>query len=106
LEAIGERVMKRISLKLAITSDLIDRRITLYQATEQFLALNQTDPELMTMTRFSFPAASDEESVARQAISYARTHLRNGSGPSPERIRELENDLAENGGQYHTAQQQ
>src|SRR5258708_39418830 len=69
LDAVGDRVMRRVSLKLEITNDLLGRRITLAQATEQFLSLNRSDPELMTMTRFTYPAASDEESVARQVIA-------------------------------------
>jgi hypothetical protein len=94
MSAANECVMKRISLKFLITTDLIDRRINLSQATEQFLALNQTEPELMTVTRYLCPAASDQESVARQVIGYARIHLEKRSDPSEEIIRHLEKDFA------------
>jgi hypothetical protein len=95
LDAVGERVMQRVSLKLEIVRDLVERRITLEHATEQFLALNRSAPELMTVTRRSYPAASDEESVAQQVIGFARNNPRWESRHGKDLLPQLEKELAE-----------
>ena len=72
----GEAAALRARLKHRLTEELIAGRITYGEAIEHFLAINRSADGVMATTRGFFPAATDEESVARQVLSYVDAHLR------------------------------
>jgi hypothetical protein len=86
---LGLHVQQRLHLKLAITHDLISKRIDLAQATDQFLELNKVEPEVLPGIRRYYQAASTEESVSSQVIDFVRTELKS----DPSRLRETMCDL-------------
>ncbi len=84
LNVVGERVLKRVHMKEDVVHDLIDDRVDLADATEQFIALNEMEPELMTHVRQHFAGANDRERTAHQVMVFARTML--NTNPSREEI--------------------
>jgi hypothetical protein len=64
-------ILHRIAIKESIITALIDRRITLADATAQFMELNSARPEYMTALRNAFPGETDLEKVARNVIAFA-----------------------------------
>ena len=97
LQVSSERVMRRLSLKFMIAEDLVEQRITLKEATSKFIALNRMDPELMSTTCSLYPSASEEESVARQVISFVRNNQQSESSRSTETLKHLEQELQQLG---------
>lgn len=67
-------VRRRIVVKDAIIADLLARRITLVEATEQFTALNASRPEYLEIIRLAYPGETDQEKFARNVIAFA--HMR------------------------------
>ena len=75
LDAVGKRVMKRLEMKEVLVLDLIDEQIDLEQAADQFLALNNHDPELTSYVRMHFEGNDDHVQTANQVIAFARAKL-------------------------------
>jgi hypothetical protein len=80
LDIVSERVKKRLEMKELLINELIHEQIDLSEATEQFQALNEAEPELATYVRMHFKGADDREKTARQVICFASTML--GRDPS------------------------
>ncbi len=91
----GVRVRQRVFMKLAITQNLISKRIDLAQATDQFLELNAIEPELLPDVRRCFPAATPEESVIGQILNFVRTELRSDPSRLSETLCDLERQRQE-----------
>jgi hypothetical protein len=86
-------VMRRLSLKILVTKDLIDRRITLDQAAIEFEDINSSHPKLEAETCRHFPAETSRLSHALQALNFAQGQL-DDSPSSPARLAELEEEFA------------
>ena len=71
----------RISIKNTIAHNLIEERVTMAAAIEDFQSLNRMEPELVTVTRATFASQSEEEATALQVINYVRVMT-----PKDERI--------------------
>lgn len=82
MEVTSTQIGRRLVMKLLITREVIDGRMKLADATEQFHALNLQEPEVMTQTRISFPATTDRDSVARQVISFVKAATRDNPSRS------------------------
>ncbi len=72
LDLISQKVKQRLSIKIMVTQDLIDNRISLDEAIDHFFALDHLDPEIISLTRDLYPAASERESVAKQVLSFVK----------------------------------
>jgi hypothetical protein len=80
LDVVGERVKKRLEMKEILINNVIDEQIDLSEATEQFEALNEIQPELSTYVRMHFDGVDDREKTARQVMGFTSTML--ASDPS------------------------
>jgi hypothetical protein len=67
-----DEVQKRHELKITVTDELIAERITLEQAVEQFIVLNQLGGKQTEMVRLYFPAPTLEESTKLQILQYVK----------------------------------
>ncbi|MBA4190418.1 MAG: hypothetical protein C0467_20720 [Planctomycetaceae bacterium] len=75
LEVINTEIQRRIAIKEALIAELIAGRTTLAKVTDQFLVMNQSRPEYMTIIRSSCPGNSDFEKTAHNVIGYANGEL-------------------------------
>lgn len=75
LDAEDDTVRSRIRVKDGIAAELVAGRITLSEATDQFLALNESRPTQMAVIRETYPGDSDREKTARNVISYSLGHV-------------------------------
>jgi hypothetical protein len=73
LQMASERVRKRLEMKEMIVYQLIDDRMDLNEATDQFMTLNELEPELASFVRVHFPGANDREKTMAQVMSFAST---------------------------------
>ena len=71
LTAEGDDVLRRIAIKEAIITELLAGRTTLADASERFAALNGARPDYVATLREVFPGATDQETYARNVISFA-----------------------------------
>ncbi len=92
-EMVNRRMVKIALRKEAVARDLIDGRITLLDASEQFLTLNREYPRLMTQARSNYPSTSDEESCAMQVIRYIHVCAMIHPKAPPEVVTRLEVEL-------------
>ncbi len=79
LDIVKSEIVRRIEIKDALIAELISGRTTLVEVTKQFLILNQSRPEYMTVIRASFPGSTDEEKTAHNVIGYIRGELSHAS---------------------------
>lgn len=77
LDIANVRVRKRLEIKELLINELIHEEIDLSEATEQFQALNEVEPELATYVRMHFQGADDREKTARQVICFASAMVAN-----------------------------
>jgi len=75
LDRISCHLIRRIHVKDALVSNLIEGRMTLKEVTAQFLLLNKDDPVIMQEIRRMYPGATEVEASARNVISYAGSSL-------------------------------
>jgi hypothetical protein len=68
----SEEVRRRIAVKDAIITELLDGQITLAEATDRFTALNAGYPEYLLTIRATQPGDTDREKFARNVIAFAR----------------------------------
>lgn len=87
------RVGKRLELKQIIIDDVISGRLDLRAAAEQFRALNEIEPEIMTATRANFAGANDDEICARQVMGFARSKLMDDPSRRQDVIERLDAEL-------------
>ena len=73
----SQRSQQRIAMKQQIVHELIEERIILRDATESFIELNASDPELITVVRIKFAGANDFEKTARQVLQFVEAALWN-----------------------------
>jgi hypothetical protein len=64
-------VRRRLLGKFAITRDLLDGRLTLFQAAARFRELEALTSEYIYYPRTLYPGATDEERLCRQVIVWA-----------------------------------
>jgi hypothetical protein len=89
LDLVGERVKKRLEIKELLINQLIHEQIELSEATEQFQALNEAEPEIASYVRMHFQGANDREKTARQVICFATTMV----GKNPSQLEVVRNRL-------------
>ena len=75
LEVVNTEIQRRIAIKEALIIELIAGRTTLAKVADQFLVMNQSRPEYMTIIRSSCPGNSDFEKSAHNVIGYANGEL-------------------------------
>jgi hypothetical protein len=81
VERAGQVSRKRLHLKWLIAQDVVAGRTPLAVAADQYAALNEAEPELVTVMRQTCPAPTLRESAARQVILHAGNVLKErGSG--------------------------
>jgi hypothetical protein len=90
----SKRLCQRISLKTLIADDLIEGRITLAQAADEFRELNGDDEVAATRACLLFPARSTLESNALQAMAFVRARLAHDPSRCDEAMMELKHQLA------------
>jgi hypothetical protein len=71
---------------------VIDGRENLAGA-EQFMRLNQLEPEIASIRRRQFPSESDEEAVAAQVVQYVRAMVPESVTQAHEAIGRVEAEL-------------
>jgi hypothetical protein len=84
---------RRSRIKEFIAQDVIDGRTSLFEAADQFLALNEAAPALVAPMRERFPAATDRECAALQVMSYIKANLHSKTGRFDELFRRLDQEL-------------
>ena len=73
-------VLRRCALKQDLAIDLIDGRITLYEAGVRYRELNSMEPVTIDLLRDAILAGTDEMRAARQVIEFV-TNADHPSGP-------------------------
>ena len=84
---------RRSRIKESLAQDVIDGRISLAEAGDQFLALNEAPPAIVVPMRQSFSASTDRESAALQVVSYVKVRLRDETALSEKVLRRLREEL-------------
>jgi hypothetical protein len=94
LEKLNQLMVQRVLRKQGIAQAVIDERITLADASKQFLTLSLESPQSMTLIRSIYPAGSDEESCAMQILCYVHVCARTDPKKvAPEVVTRLEMEL-------------
>lgn len=70
LDAVYDSVADRITVKEAVTAELIAGRMTLADATERFERINQDSPESVAVIQLSHPDADPRELAARNVLNF------------------------------------
>ncbi|MCE9568138.1 MAG: hypothetical protein K8U57_39550 [Planctomycetes bacterium] len=86
LEASDQEVLRRIEVQEMLAWQLITRRVSLAEVTNQFLMMHQNHPACMAAIRAEFPGNSDEEKIARKVIGCAVVEV---SRSNPDRKAEV-----------------
>lgn len=103
LENVSERVKKRLEMKEILVGQLVDERIDLKHAVEQFMALNELQPELTSYLRIHFAGNTDEERTARQVIAFTKATLAGNPSLQEVVIKRLELQLRDLQGRQQVA---
>lgn len=75
LDEENAEIKRRMEVKEALIRNLIAGRATLADVTTQFLELDQDRPGYLTLIRGTYPAATDQESMAQNVIQYTWPRL-------------------------------
>jgi len=89
LDKQSEVVSRRFSLKNNIIQEVIDDRISVADAAQQFNALNQVEPQINTMTLSTFSANSAEEATLLQVVRFVKTELQTQPAKARDVIKRL-----------------
>lgn len=84
LEEETTEIKHRMEVKEALIRNLIAGRSTLAEVTNQFLELDQERPGYLTLIRGTYPAATDQESMAQNVVAYTWPRL--GDEPTTRRF--------------------
>ena len=79
---------------MIVVHDLIDGRMKLAEASDQFYSLDVMDPEIISHTRRQYPAEHERESVALQTMAFVKAALRSDPARCGEIVHRLEGELA------------
>jgi hypothetical protein len=90
----GERVKQRLVMKAMIVHDVLDGRISLLEATQQFTYLNQADPRITKILQQMNPGIGEVEINARQVIGFVRCNSKQGFSDANAIVHRLESELA------------
>lgn len=90
LSADDEDRVRRIAMKHEAIADLFDDRLSPEAALERFWDLTATCPESLNNLRSGVAGSSDEERVANQLVSFARTHAEREPAKHSNRMRLVE----------------
>ncbi len=77
LEVVGNDAKSRLFLKSEIAGNIIANRMTLAQATEEYIVLNRMGHNITSIICQRFPAPTLEEATALDVISFAKARLQN-----------------------------
>lgn len=69
-----DRITARIAAKELVVIELVDARVTLTEAADQFLALNAGDADATDSLRARYDGSTDLERMARHVIDYVHAH--------------------------------
>ena len=90
LQAKQDEVNRRLEHRQAILENVLARQMTLWEAADHFLALNQSDHTCVDNMRYMFPGLNDRECAARQVIAHLKvSHLTGGPEMATELAREI-----------------
>ena len=87
-----DTVLRSDSVKTTLVDELVEGRLTGREIVARFRELNEATGQ-MDAVREVFPAATDEESVARQVASFVRISLHAQPDRLAEVLRRLEGEL-------------
>lgn len=73
-----DMVRRRIVIKESLITEMIAARISLQEAVEQFLLLNQEIPEYMAVIRTTYPGSNDFEKTTQNVIDFATVRVAPG----------------------------
>lgn len=103
LTAEDEAVLRRIRLKNTIISELLDGRITLFEAAAEFRELSAAHPQYMQMLTMRYPYRSANEIYCLNVIEFVESNIQCRPSATPEIVQYLRDQLAlhkhHNGGQ-------
>ncbi len=89
-----QAVVHRMAAKHRIAQEVISERLTLLQAAERFMDLNEANPDFNWQAfRRAYPASSDEESCCRQVIRVVGGQLHNEPSRAQAVLERLEAEL-------------
>lgn len=86
-------LVDRITAKEAIVKEVVAGRLSLTEATRQFLTLNGDDPVPLRFIQTRYDGSTLEEKVARNVIEHVSAALRWGTGASASASGEVIADL-------------
>lgn len=72
----NDETLRRIAIKESIVEELLAGRLTLAEATDQFVEMNAARPECLNRIRAEYPGSGDREKTARNVISFAIVHTK------------------------------
>jgi hypothetical protein len=72
LDAVLVGVKQELERRHVLADDLIAGRLTLAQATDAHMALNESRPGHLATLRTAYPGNTDRECAARQAVAFTR----------------------------------
>lgn len=75
LDQENAQIIDRIAAKEGLISQLLSGHTTLAATTAQFMALNETYPEYLSVIRRSYPGATDEEKMAWNVLEFSSPRL-------------------------------
>lgn len=87
LDRRDEAVMKRIGVKDAVIDDLMAGRIDLFEAAADFRALNLQRPEASGAVRALYPAATEDESLCLNVLSFVDACVQQDAAARPAALR-------------------
>lgn len=91
LDEMREETQRRIEVKESIIANLIAKRMTLSEATDRFMLLNERRPDFLAAIRATYPGHTDREKMARNVIAFIQS--RTTPGQREILLRELEDEL-------------
>lgn len=78
--------LRRIRVKNALVTDLIEDRRSLAQVTAHFLILNEPDGVCMSVVRKSFPGRTDFETTAHYVLNFVEGRLATATSADRDRV--------------------
>ena len=73
LNQIGDSIARRIAIRESIGDDVVQKRITLESAANQFEDLNRTFPPIVETIRYQFESTNETYLARRQLVEYLKT---------------------------------
>lgn len=75
LDVEDDGIRRRIEVKETLVAELIAGQTTLAEVTDQFLTLNRPHENYMHALRSAYPAATDDETIARAVLGFVSARV-------------------------------